>query len=146
MTTYNPLQVFQGVLFPCHGLTTMFTIEEGNKLSCMMTQRSADYICGIPFNIASYALLTHLICEYINNDPTYKGNKLQVGRLIMNLGDVHIYEQHIDVAKRQILREPFKFPKISFNKKITSLENLKYEDIKIDNYVSYSHLKVNMIA
>jgi dihydrofolate reductase/thymidylate synthase len=146
MTTYNPLQASQGVLFPCHGLTVMFTVENGNKLSCMMTQRSADYICGVPFNIASYALLIHLICEYINNDPTYTGQKLEVGRLIMNLGDVHIYDQHINIAKRQILREPFQFPKLSFNKKIISFEDLKYDDIKLENYVSYPKLRVNMIA
>jgi thymidylate synthase len=146
MTTYNPTQAFQGVLFPCHGLTTMFTIEGNNKLSCMMTQRSADYICGVPFNIASYALLVNLMCHVINNDKTYNGNKLIPGRLIINLGDVHIYEQHIDIAKRQILREPYEFPKLHFNKKITSLENIKYDDIDISNYISYPKLNANMIA
>ena len=107
MTTYNPTQANQGVLFPCHGLTILFNVEEGHKLSCMMTQRSADYVCGVPFNIASYALMIHMICEVLNNDPTYTGPKFSPGRLIMNMGDVHVYEDHIMEARRQILREPY---------------------------------------
>lgn len=157
MTTYNPIQANKGVLFPCHGLTIQFNVDSNNKLSCSMTQRSADYICGVPFNIASYALLTHLICNIVNCDPNRK-ETLSVGKLILNMGDVHIYDEHLDVAKRQLLREPYKFPKIYFkcdNEKFGSgrlgnikktLEMIKYDDVILDNYVSYPKLDVRMIA
>jgi dihydrofolate reductase / thymidylate synthase len=146
MTTYNPLQAFQGVLFPCHGLTVLFNVEDGHRLSCMMTQRSADYICGIPFNIASYALLIHLMCDVLNNDETYTGPKFSLGRLIMNLGDTHIYEEHLSAAKRQLLRDPYQFPKLSFKRKITDLTEVTFDDILLTDYISYPALSVKMVA
>ena len=145
MTTYNPAQAQQGVLYPCHGISLIFNVEEENKLSCMMTQRSSDFFHGVPFNIASYALLLHLFVEVINNDPEYK-NKLSVGRLIMVFGDSHIYRTHYSECIRQILRDPIDFPQIKFNKKITNLENIKYEDIEIINYKCHSGIIAKMVA
>jgi len=146
MTSYNPIQANQGVLFPCHGLMIQFNVGKDHELSCAMTQRSADYICGVPFNIASYSMLIHLICNVINNDPTYNGKKFIPGKLLMNLGNVHIYDEHINVANRQILREPYKFPKITFKNKITSLQNIRYDDVTLENYNCYPTLHANMIA
>lgn len=146
MTTYNPEQAFQGVLFPCHGLTILFNVEDGHRLSCMMTQRSADYICGVPFNIASYALLIHLMCEVINNDETYTGTKFTPGRLIMNFGDTHIYEDHKQASIKQLLRTPYKFPQIKIKKQMKELTDISFEDIEMINYNSYPVLSVKMIA
>ncbi len=146
MTTFNPAQVTQGVLWPCHGITILFNIEEGNRLSCMMTQRSVDMACGLPFNICSYALLVHLFCEVINNDITYKGSKYKPGRLIMNLGDAHIYKDHYDAVIKQILREPYNFPQLVFNRKVLDLVDFKYEDLELIGYQHYSLLKLKMVV
>jgi dihydrofolate reductase/thymidylate synthase len=146
MTTFNPAKAHEGVLYPCHGISIIFNVDNNYKLSCMMTQRSADAICGIPFNIASYALFVHLICEVINNDPDYTGKKFSPGKLIMNLGDVHIYETHYSQVVRQLLREPFKFPKISFNRKVNILTDFKFEDIMLMDYESYPTIPVKMVA
>lgn len=110
------------------------------------TQMSADSILGIPFNIASYALLVHIICELVNNDPEYSGEKLVIGNLTMALGDYHIYEQHIEVAKEQITRDPYMFPQLRINKKINKIEELNFEDIEIINYKCHSILKADMVA
>jgi thymidylate synthase len=111
-----------------------------------MTQRSADYICGVPFNIASYALLIHLMCNVINNDETYSGCKFTPGRLIMNFGDTHIYEEHKQSAIKQLLRTPYHFPEINIKKNMKEITDVSYEDIEMVNYISYPILSVKMIA
>lgn len=146
MTTFNPAQVSQGPLPPCHGIVIQFGIEGANKLSCHMYQRSADEFLGIPFNIASYALLIHIICELVNNDPNYTSEKLIPGMLTMALGDYHIYEQHIEIVKEQIKRKPYAFPQLEINKKVTQIEDLNFEDIMLINYKSYKGLKADMVA
>ena len=154
MTTYNPAQAFEGVLFPCHGICVMFYCTPINdnyninsntyKLDLMMTQRSCDLFLGVPFNIASYALFVYLICDHINNsDSKYK---YIPGKLIMNLGDVHIYDEHKTQAIRQILRIPTKFPELDINKKVLNLEDYKFEDIVINNYNPYAGIIAKMIA
>lgn len=145
MTSYNPIQASQGVLFPCHGNIILFYVDENFHLSCMMTQRSADYICGVPFNIASYALLVTLLCELINNDSTYQGRRFTPGKIILNFGDVHIYNDHMEAAVRQLLRIPTRFPTISFNRKITSINDIEFKDVEINNYFSHPALNVKMI-
>jgi len=146
MTTFNPAQAKEGVLYPCHGLSIMFNVSKDRKLSCMMFQRSADACCGIPFNIASYALLVHLFCEVVNNDPSYAGHKLTPGKLIMNFGDVHIYEEHYSGAIRQILREPSPFPKLRINRSVTKLTDYKFEDFELIGYDCYPGIDFKMIA
>lgn len=146
MSTFNPAQISQGPLPPCHGIVIQFGIEGTNKLSCHMYQRSADCFLGIPFNIASYALLVHIICELVNNDLEYNGEKLVPGILTMSLGDYHIYEQHIEVVKEQINRTPYIFPQVKINKKITKIEDLNFEDISLLNYKSHESLKADMVA
>lgn len=158
MTSYNPAQAFDGVLFPCHGITIMFycnlikstDLVNYYKLDIMMTQRSADLFLGVPFNIASYALLNYLICDHINNDQNIKSqikNNFIPGRLIMNLGDAHIYNEHYTQVIRQIMRNPLEFPSIQI--KIPSdgkLESYTLDDIKVNDYESYAGIIAKMIA
>jgi len=149
MTTYNPSVASEGVLYPCHGLLIMFGVEESGdsySLSCLMTQRSADSLCGIPFNIASYALLVHLLTEILNNDPSYKGPRFIPGRLVMNFGDVHIYESHRTQAIRQILREPYAFPTLSFKRPIESLTDLSFDDVALTDYHHHPVIITKMVA
>jgi len=136
-TTYNPLNAHQGVLFPCHGLLTQFYVED-QRLSCSVTLRSNDLICGNPFNVASYALLVYIMCQLLDN-------KYQPGKLILHLNDVHIYEPHFDVAKEQLCREPYPFPRLSFRKQFFSVQELNWEDIILEEYQSYPSFKVHMI-
>ncbi len=107
---------------------------------------SSDSFLGIPFNISSYALLVHIICELINNDENYKGEKFVPGILTISLGDYHVYESHVDVVKEQINRVPFVFPQLNINKKISKIEDLNFEDISIINYKSHGTLKADMVA
>ena len=114
------------------------------RLDLMMTQRSCDLFLGIPFNIASYALFVYLICKHINgSDSKYS---YVPGRLIMNLGDVHIYEEHTTQAIRQILRSPLKFPSLTVGGYGVDLEDFKFEDIVITDYNSYFGIIAKMIA
>lgn len=110
---------------------------------------SADYLLGIPFNIASYALLVHIICELINNDETYTGEKFELGKLTIALGDYHVYESHVGVVKEQIQRVPYSFPQLKINKKISKLNDLEkfnFEDIELINYKYHPALKADMVA
>lgn len=145
MTTYNPSQAKEGCLFPCHGVFLQFYCD-GNKLSCMMTQRSADIFLGLPYNIASYALLTHMICEIVNNDTTYLGPKLSPGRLIISMGDIHLYHSHYSQAIRQILRQPRNFPELSFNRQVTRIEDFEFKDLELKEYNCYPNINAKMIA
>lgn len=152
MTTFNPSVASKGVLYPCHGIMVLFNVREIKldetylELSCMMTQRSADMICGIPFNIASYALLVHILCNYINNSSDYYGPKYMVGSLILDIGDMHIYDSHRDASIRSILREINQLPQLEFINPITDIENIKFSDIKISGYNPNNLLKVEMVA
>jgi dihydrofolate reductase/thymidylate synthase len=134
MTTYNPSQIHQGPLPPCHGIVIQMAIENDNELCCHMYQRSADWFLGVPWNITSYAILLHIVIELVNNNINYTGPKLVPSKLIMSFGDIHIYEQHYASAQTLISRQPFDFPKIKFNKKITKIEELQWKDIDIVNY------------
>lgn len=139
MTSYNPSVAEEGVLYPCHGIVIQFyvrQIDDINYVSCSMTQRSADIACGVPYNIASYAALVFIICKYL-------GENYKPDRLIINLGDVHLYEEHIPEAKIQIEREPKEFPKLSI-KEFKKIEDLKYEDFVLENYDCHESLKFIM--
>ena len=127
-------------LVPCHILYQFYVDFEHNELSCMMTQRSADTFLGLPFNIASTALLTHIIAKTCDFNP---------GEIIINTGDTHIYENHIEQAKIQLNRSPYKFPKLEINKNlndVSDMESLQFEDFKIINYNSYPGLKASMVV
>ena len=141
MTTYNPSVAEEGVLYPCHGIVVQFyvNIKDNKKyVSCNMYQRSADIACGIPFNIASYAAFVYIICQHLGED--YVPDKL-----VMNFGDIHLYEEHIKEALIQIEREPYEFPKLEINK-FNNFKDLKYEDFKLINYKSHDPIKYIMKA
>lgn len=148
LTTYDPSKVSQSVLPPCHGLITQFNVREGKYLDCKTYQRSADIMLGYPFNIASYALLTHIIAKVTN---------LIAGKLYISLGDAHIYEEHFSAAIMQINREPLKLPTISINTDtsvctselsvctaLSAIEALTYKDFILHDYISHDAIKLEM--
>lgn len=154
MTTFNPSQAEQGVLYPCHGLVIQFFVEKNDRISLQMYQRSADSVLGLPFNIASYALFLIIITNLVNNDHnrTHQ-NDYKPGRIVIILGDTHIYSDtksdHILVAKEQISRKnkTHKFPKLIIKKKlndIKDMENMTVDDIEIQHYISEPSLKAEM--
>ena len=122
ISAWNPGELDQMALPPCH-LMAQFYLRD-NKLSCMMTQRSCDAPLGLPFNIASYALLTHLIAKTINSE---------VQELIINLGDVHIYKNQIDGINEQLARSPYELPILDISS-VTDIWTAKVDDCKLINY------------
>lgn len=129
VTAWNPSEVEDMALPPCHALF-QFYVAEG-KLSCQLYQRSADIFLGVPFNIASYALLVHLIA---------KECELEVGEFVHTLGDAHIYSNHISQVKEQLQREPKTLPMLKLPEDI-SIFDLKTEDIKLEDYNPYPRIK-----
>ncbi len=142
MTTYNPQVAAKGVLYPCHGIATIFKAARqgaGYSLSCSMTQRSADMICGVPFNIASYALLVHLMCSILYAE----GHSFVPGELIIHLADAHIYSAHFDVCRRQILRIPQGNPQLIVPAATREL-NVEWEQIILKGYRPHYALLAEM--
>ena len=140
MTTYNPSTAEEGVLYPCHGIAIQFYVNKKGDtyyVSCSMTQRSADVACGIPYNVASYAALTYILCKHL-------GDNYKPDRLIINLGDVHLYEEHINEALVQINRIPLNFPKLEI-KNFERMEELTYDHFMLKDYDSYAALKFVMV-
>ena len=138
MTDFNPQQVNQSVLYPCHSIVTQFYVEFG-RLNCSMYQRSGDLFLGIPFNIASTALLLSIVSELTGLEP---------GKVYLLIGDYHIYGSHADAVYEQLKRTPKKFPKlemISF-KTLEDVENASFDDFKITGYECDSAIKASMIA
>ena len=137
MTDFNPLQVNQGVLYPCHSLILQFYVNKNKELSCNMYQRSADVFLGLPFNIASTSLLTHIIAQLTDLKP---------GHVHIHLGDCHIYEEHIPQVKEQLSRIPFDFPTIQFPpfKTIQQVEESSFSDYVLTNYESHPLIKAEM--
>ena len=130
VSAWNPAEVNQMALPPCHCLFQFYVAN--NKLSCQLYQRSADVFLGVPFNIASYALLTHMIAEVLD---------MEVGHFVHTLGDAHIYHNHFEQCQLQLTREPFDLPKISFKRKVKSIEDFTFDDIIIENYQFHPKIK-----
>ena len=120
----------KAALPPCHAFFQFYVAD--NKLSCQMYQRSADVFLGVPFNIASYSLLTFMMAQVC---------ELEVGEFIHTLGDAHIYLNHIEQVDLQLTREPLELPKLELNPKIKNIEDFKYEDIEIVNYKFHPPIK-----
>jgi len=120
----------KAALPPCHAFFQFYVAD--NKLSCQMYQRSADVFLGVPFNIASYSLLTFMIAQVC---------ELEVGEFIHTLGDAHIYLNHIEQVDLQLTREPLELPKLELNSKIKNIEDFKYEDIEIVDYKFHPPIK-----
>jgi thymidylate synthase len=130
VTAWNPSEVDKMALPPCHALF-QFYVAEG-KLSCQLYQRSADYFLGVPFNIASYALLTYIFAQQCELLP---------GEFIWTGGDVHLYTNHIDQAKLQLERKPFASPQLNIKRRPDSIFDYAYEDFEILNYQAHPSIK-----
>lgn len=134
INAWNVGELDQMALPPCH-VMSQFYVNKNKELSCHMYQRSVDVFLGLPFNIASYALLTHLIAQVC---------ELKVGELIISMGDTHIYSDHIEQVKEQLQREPFPLPQLKLNSNIKDINAFKMEDIELVNYQSHGTIKANM--
>jgi thymidylate synthase len=133
ITAWNPGELELMALPPCHCFA-QFYVNDG-KLSCQMYQRSADIFLGVPFNIASYALFTHMIAQSCD---------LDVGELIITFGDVHLYKDHIDQAKLQLERSAFPNPKLVLNPEVKDITKFKMSDISLENYQSHEAISAPM--
>lgn len=133
ITAWNPGELELMALPPCH-IMSQFYVNNG-RLSCQMYQRSADFGLGIPFNIASYALFTHMIAQVCN---------LEVGELIICVGDAHIYSNHVEQVKEQLTRTPFPLPTLKLNSEISVITDFDMEDIELLNYQSHATIPMPM--
>ncbi|MBL6603910.1 MAG: thymidylate synthase [Bacteroidetes bacterium] len=120
----------KAALPPCHAFFQFYVSD--NKLSCQMYQRSADVFLGVPFNIASYSLLTHMIAQVCEYD---------VGDFVHSFGDTHIYLNHLEQVDLQLTRKPMKLPKLKLNPLVKKIEDFKYEDIEIIDYNSHPSIR-----
>ena len=137
MSAWNPCQINQMALPPCH-MICQFHVRDGKYLSCALFQRSGDVGLGVPFNIASYSLLTHILAKHCG---------LEADEFVHFLGNCHIYEDHLVALKIQIERNPFDFPEIEISDKHTNIEDYNISDIKwVNPYLSHSSLKMKMQA
>lgn len=130
VSAWNVAEIERMALPPCH-YAFQFYVAEG-KLSCMLNMRSVDTFLGLPFNIASYALLTHMVAQQCG---------LQVGELIWSGGDVHLYSNHVEQAKLQLTREPYPLPRLVIKRKPESIFDYKYEDFEIVGYQCHPAIK-----
>lgn len=133
LTAWNPAEIDEMALPPCHVMSQFNVID--NKLNCLFYMRSCDIGLGLPFNIASYALLTHMIAQITN---------LVVGELICTIGDAHIYHNHINAIKEQIKREPFQLPKLWINPEVKDIDSFNINDFKLLDYNHYDSIKMEM--
>ena len=137
VTAWNPADVDDMALPPCHCLFQFFVAPSengGGKLSCQLYQRSADVFLGVPFNIASYALLTLMVAKVVGLEP---------GEFVHTFGDAHLYLNHLDQAREQLPREPFDFPTMTIAEK-RDLFGFEYEDFKLEGYQAHPHIKAEV--
>lgn len=133
VTAWNPADVEDMALPPCHCLF-QFYVADG-QLSCQLYQRSADVFLGVPFNIASYALLTMMMAQVCDLKP---------GTFVHTFGDVHLYNNHVDQARLQLQREPFPLPTMRLNPEVKDLFAFQFEDFTLEGYQSHPHIKAEV--
>ena len=129
VSAWNPGYIDQMALPPCHAFFQFYVVD--GKLSCQLYQRSADIFLGVPFNIASYALLIHMMAQDLG---------LGVGDFVHTLGDAHIYSNHMDQVRLQLSREPRALPTLKLNPSVKSLFDFRYEDVELVGYDSHPHI------
>ena len=130
VSAWNVGKIAQMHLPPCHMMFQFYVAN--NKLSCMLYQRSCDMFLGVPFNIASYALLTMMIAQVCG---------YELGEFIHTLGDTHIYHNHFDQVREQLSHTPYELPKMRINPEVKDINDFKYEDFELVNYKSYEAIK-----
>ena len=130
VSAWNVAQIPDMALPPCHALFQFYV--EGGKLSCQLYQRSADVFLGVPFNIASYSLLTVMAAQVTGLDP---------GEFVHTFGDVHLYLNHVEQARLQLTREPRALPALNINPAVKSIFDFQYEDFSLENYAPHPHIK-----
>jgi thymidylate synthase len=130
VSAWNVAELSKMALMPCHSLF-QFYVADG-KLSCQLYQRSADVFLGVPFNIASYALLTMMIAQVCD---------LQLGDFVHSFGDVHLYNNHIEQAQLQLTRIPYELPTMKLNPDVKNIFDFKFEDFSLENYQFHPHIK-----
>lgn len=130
ISAWNVADLPEMALMPCHALF-QFYVADG-RLSCQLYQRSADVFLGVPFNIASYALLTMMMAQITG---------LHYGEFIHTFGDVHLYNNHTEQAKLQLTREPYPLPQMKINPDVKDIFSFRYEDFTLENYQSHPHIK-----
>jgi len=133
VSAWNPAEIDEMALPPCHCLF-QFYVADG-RLSCQLYQRSADTFLGVPFNIASYALLTHMVAQVTGYQP---------GDFVHTFGDVHLYRNHFEQARLQLMREPRPLPRLILNPNVKRLEDFVFEDVTIEGYDPYPHIKAEV--
>ena len=129
VSAWNVGELSKMALMPCHSLFQFYVAD--NALSCQLYQRSADAFLGVPFNISSYALLTHMMAQVCGLEP---------GEFVWTGGDCHLYLNHIEQAKLQISREPLSLPNLKLNPEIMEIDRFSYDDILIENYTHHEHI------
>ncbi len=133
VNAWNPGELDKMALPPCHTFFHFFVVD--NKLSLQMYQRSCDMFLGVPFNIASYSLLLHMVAHVTGLEPW---------KFVHTLGDAHIYHNHFEQVKEQLGREPFPLPQLWLNPDVKDIDGFKMDDIRLDNYQSHPAIKASM--
>jgi len=133
VSAWNVGELEQMALYPCHALFQFFVAD--GVLSCQLYQRSADVFLGVPFNIASYAMLTMMIAQVCD---------LKAGEFVHTLGDAHLYNNHIDQARLQLTRQPYPLPEMRLNPEVRSVFEFCFEDFELENYQAHPHIKAQI--
>jgi thymidylate synthase len=136
MCSWNPCQLDEMALPPCH-ILAQFNVTGGNKLSCCMFQRSGDVGLGVPFNIASYSFLTHLLAKHCDLEPF---------EFIYYLGNCHIYDSHLNAIQEQVTKTPHAFPTLTINEKRENINDYILDDFEVRNYKHHEVIKMKMVA
>jgi thymidylate synthase len=136
LNAWNPTQIHEMALPPCHVVYQFDVDVDQKELSCVLFQRSGDFGLGVPFNIMSASLLTHMLAHVCG---------LKAGDFVHTIGNAHLYVSHMDALKEQLQRKPKPFPKIRFNRKVDSINDFNEEDFTIEGYESEKAIKMDMV-